>query len=198
MSPIKLTDLERSAQRREIVRMVIRVAATFVALFLVYYMLPARSRTGGVALLGLAVSILLFALIVVWLVRRIMRADFPGLRVIEVLALIIPLFLFLFATTYLAMSRGSIVSFSEPLSHTGALYFAITVISTVGFGDITPATDAARMVVGLQMVLDMVLIGAVVRVVIGAARSGFTHGPEPAQSDGAAGSSGSPETTGRD
>ena len=35
-------------------------------------------------------------------------------------------------------------NFSEPLSHTGALYFAVTVFSTAGFGDITPKQDVSQ------------------------------------------------------
>ena len=35
-------------------------------------------------------------------------------------------------------SRGS---FTQPLDHTTALYFTVTVFATVGFGDIVAATD---------------------------------------------------------
>ena len=43
--------------------------------------------------------------------------------------------------------------FSQKLDHSRALYFTITVFSTVGFGDITPTNDAARLAVGAQMLL---------------------------------------------
>ena len=39
------------------------------------------------------------------------------------------------------------------------IYFTTTVLTTVGFGDISPVSDTARIVVTLQMVLGMVLIG---------------------------------------
>lgn len=42
------------------------------------------------------------------------------------------------------LSNASAVTFSEQLDHTRALYLAITVFSTVGFGDITSKTDLAR------------------------------------------------------
>ena len=61
---------------------------------------------------------------------------------------------------------------SEPLNHTGALYLVITVFSTVGFGDITPKGDLARIVTSIQMLLDLVVIGAVVRLLTTAAKSG--------------------------
>jgi hypothetical protein len=40
---------------------------------------------------------------------------------------------------------------AEPLSRTDALYYTITVFSTVGFGDITPRADLARIVTMVQM-----------------------------------------------
>jgi voltage-gated potassium channel len=40
---------------------------------------------------------------------------------------------------------------AEPLSRTDALYYTITVFSTVGFGDVTPRADLARIVTMVQM-----------------------------------------------
>jgi len=56
------------------------------------------------------------------------------------------------------------------LTRTEALYFTVTVLSTVGFGDITPKTDVARIIVTIQMVLDLLVLGVVVRLILDAAR----------------------------
>jgi voltage-gated potassium channel len=56
------------------------------------------------------------------------------------------------------------------LTKTGSLYFTITVFSTVGFGDITPVTDAARLVVSVQMIGDLLVIGIVVKLITGVAK----------------------------
>ncbi len=42
----------------------------------------------------------------------------------------------------------------------------------VGFGDVTAVTDGARLVVTLQMLLDILLVGILAKVVIGASRIG--------------------------
>ena len=52
------------------------------------------------------------------------------------------------------------------------MYFAITVFATVGFGDITPKTDLARVVIMRQMLADLPVLGLVVRVMVGAVRAG--------------------------
>jgi hypothetical protein len=59
------------------------------------------------------------------------------------------------------------------MSRVGALYFTVTVFATVGFGDIVPVTDAARIVVMVQMVGDLVLVGVGVRVLLGAVQLGL-------------------------
>ncbi len=49
------------------------------------------------------------------------------------------------------MSANDPATFSEPLTKSGSLYFTVTVFSTVGFGDITPVTDTARLIVSVQI-----------------------------------------------
>ena len=59
------------------------------------------------------------------------------------------------------MERASAASFTEPLTRTDALYFTVTVFSTVGFGDISPKSEAARVVLIVQMLADLVLLWGV-------------------------------------
>ncbi len=74
-------------------------------------------------------------------------------------------------------------SFTEPLSRMAALYFSLSVFSTVGFGDIAAQTDLARGLVSLQIVCNLVLIGFGVRFVVAAVSWAKSHrspssGPE--------------------
>jgi hypothetical protein len=86
------------------------------------------------------------------------------------MARVLPLFIVLFAWIYAAMSVGDPSTFSEPLTKSGSLYFTITILSTVGFGDITPVTDAARLIVSVQMICDLVVIGIIVKLITGVAK----------------------------
>lgn len=56
-----------------------------------------------------------------------------------------------------------------------SLYFIITVFSTVGFGDITPKTDPARIVAIVQMLTDLAVLAVVVRLILGAATRGMAR-----------------------
>jgi len=78
------------------------------------------------------------------------------------------------------MARISASNFGEPLTHTDALYFTVTVFSTVGFGDITAKTEAARLVVTAQMITDLLVLGLGIRVILGAVTRSRQQRPEEA------------------
>ena len=94
----------------------------------------------------LAADIAIIAAVFAWQIRRISVAALPELRAIEALGIVIVLFLVAFSGIYLGMSHETPFTFTERLDQSKALYFTITIFSTVGFGDITPRTDAARLV----------------------------------------------------
>ncbi len=155
----------------------------WVVLLGVFYVAPVGVSSGAGDLARLVVAVVVLAAVVAWHASRIMRADFPELRAAVALGVVIPVFFVLFATIYLSMSHASGATFTQGLDHTRALYFTITVFSTVGFGDISPATDPARLVVSAQMILDLILIGGVVRILIGAAKRGVARAGAPESDD---------------
>ena len=162
-------------------RSALRALGSTVALVTIYYLLPFdRTSTGGAAAI-LVLGLVLLVGLVAFQVRSIIRSRFPALRAVEALATSVPLFLLLFAGSYLVLSTISARSFGQSLTHTDALYFTVTVFSTVGFGDITAKTEAARLVVTSQMIADLLIIGLGIRVILGAvARS---RQQQPADAD---------------
>lgn len=103
--------------------------------------------------------------------RGIRNSRHPGVRATEATFSSAFLFLAMFATVYVIISIDSPGSFTEDLTSFSALYYAITVMSTVGFGDITPTTVPARSVTMIQMALGLVYLGVVVRVFSSAAKN---------------------------
>jgi voltage-gated potassium channel len=146
----------------------LRATGSTVALVAIYYSLPLDHSSTWQAVTMLAIGLVLFIGLVAYQVRSITRSRFPALRAIESLATSVPLFLLLFASVYVVLAKLSSGNFGEPLTHTDALYFTVTVFSTVGFGDITAKTEAARLVVTSQMIADLLIIGLGIRVILGA------------------------------
>jgi len=163
-----LYELERS----QIVRTVLRAFLSAASLVAIYYLAPIPHHSHPNATPHVLVALGVFAVAMVFEVRKIVQSDQPMLRAGVALATLLPLFLVLFAWIYLVMSQASLTSFGTHLSRSSALYFAITVFSTVGFGDITAKTDPARLVVSIQMLADLVVIAVVVRIIFGAASRG--------------------------
>jgi voltage-gated potassium channel len=158
--------------RRLVVRALLRASGTATALVVLYFTLPLTGSIDRSTATLLVLGLLAFAGIVTWQVRSVLRSSYPGLRAIESLAAAIPLFLVLFAGLYLHIADLDGSAFSEPLSRVDALYFTITVFSTVGFGDIVPRAELARIVTMVQMLGDLVFVGLVLHVMIGAVKLG--------------------------
>jgi voltage-gated potassium channel len=151
-----------------IVRGVLRTVGSIAVLVALYYLLPLTQSSAGVAITILVIGLVVFIGLVAAQVRAIIGHPFPGLRAIEALATSVPLFLLLFASSYVVMAKMSASNFGERLTHTDGLYFTVTVFSTVGFGDITPKSQAARLVVTGQIIADLVILGLAIKVIVGA------------------------------
>ena len=89
-------------------------------------------------------GLILIGVVVTWQVRAILNAPFPRLRGFQTLISGIPLLLVVFAAVCYLTGQAQPDGFSEPMDKIGAMYFTVTVFSTVGFGDITAKTDLAR------------------------------------------------------
>jgi voltage-gated potassium channel len=157
-----------SASRRLVTLGLLRALATAVVLVALYYLLP-LDHINSVPL-TLAAGLLILLGVCAWQLRAIGRAKDPGVRAIVALASTVPLFLLLFASAYFEMTRASPANFTHHLTRTDALYFTVTTFSTVGFGDITPVSQSARLVLTAQMLLDLLALGLGIRVFAGAVR----------------------------
>jgi hypothetical protein len=173
MADAQLGDMEPRDRRRLIAASLLRSFLTAAVLVTLYYVAPVDGAWRLSAWLRLIVGSVVFVVVVVWEILRIIRSEFPGIRAIEALAATVPLFLLLFASTYFLMSTFGTGNFSqEDLTRTDALYFTVTVFSTVGFGDITATSETARLVVAGQMILDLIILGFGINAFMSAAKVG--------------------------
>jgi voltage-gated potassium channel len=165
------SDAKSTGQRRRPVLVgAVRTLATVAALFAIYYLLPLDHSARATTIIELAVGIAAVVAVVAWQIREISRSHHPNLRATEALAFTATLYLLLFATAYYLMDRAFSSTFTQALTRTDAVYFATTIFTTVGFGDITAKSEAARLVVTAQMLLDLVFLGVVVKLIVNAVK----------------------------
>ena len=170
-----LPELPRE-RRRLILRSGLRITAFTAVLIALYAFVPIPvGRSGALAVLEMAAGLLLFLLATGWQIRNIMRDDQPVLRAVEAVALALPILIIVFAFTYLTLSRADPASFSEHLDRVDAVYYTTSTLTTVGFGDITADSTAARTLVSIQMLFDLALIAGLVRLVVLATRTGLSR-----------------------
>lgn len=176
MTARRMIELTPAQRRLAVVRSVLREGLTVALLLVVYYQAPLSGRVTSRALQGLGVGLFAFAVMLLWQVHSVRAAKLPEMRAVEALLVAVPLFLVIFAAVYLSLSAATPSAFTEPLTHTTALYFTITTFATVGFGDITAHSDGVRAIVSVQMLLDLVVLGGLVRLLFRAARTGLSRG----------------------
>ena len=173
MSTAPLETLPAAERRRLVAIGLLRALATTVIVVAAYYLLPLNNLAGISLGVALAVGLLALTAVVVYQVRAIIRHRHSAVRAIEALAITVPVFLVLFAATYFMMEQSSPDGFNvDSLTRTDSLYFTVTVFATVGFGDITATSQVARVVVIAQMLLDLLVLGLVVKVFVGAVEIG--------------------------
>ncbi len=166
----RLRDLQRRDATLAIIVAVVRGVLGATLLVTAYYVLPIdTTRVVGIAIRA-AVALVLIAAVLLWQIRQIERSPMPILRAVDALAVAVTLMVVLFAGAYVTMSALEPRSFNQQLGRTDALYFTMTTLTTVGYGDIHAVTDPARIVVMVQMVFNVVVIGLGVKLISATAR----------------------------
>jgi voltage-gated potassium channel len=143
------------------------VVAYAALMLMAYFRLPAA--TLSITDVGVAVALVLAALgVLLWLfvrqIRRVPTADAPMVQSISALVVVFVPFLLLFSYIYLSLAargEGQMVGLK---THLDALYFTVTMLTTVGFGDISPSGQVARAVATTQMLVNVIFLGFLVRV----------------------------------
>jgi Ion channel len=148
------------------IRLTLRLVLTLVLLLGAYAVMPVG---GGdwwwAALPATLIGLGLFTLIFIRQLRKVAHADFPVVRAVEALEMTVLLFLILFAVLAVQLEATTPGSYSESLTKIDALYFAVTTLATVGYGDIAPVSETARVVGIIQMLGNLVLLGVAVRLI---------------------------------
>jgi len=161
---------DRRRARRRVMRSILRTVVVTGSVVAFYVIAPLDQRPTGAIGVRLLLELLVLVLVLGWQIREVTRSPHPVLRGVEAVVISVPLLVLTFAATYVMVDYNSPGSFTEALSRLDAAYLAVTILATVGFGDITPVTNAARSLVMSQMLVDLAFVGLVAKVLVGAVR----------------------------
>jgi voltage-gated potassium channel len=160
---------QRSEHHRLVRESLLRCAGIVVVLFGAFFLLPLR---GDRAWFGVALGIVILGgtipLAVVRL-RRVLTSDRPGIEAAEALVSLVSMLITGFAAVFYFMNREG-EHFNGLDTRVDAVYFTVTTLATVGYGDISATSQASRLIVTGQMLLNLLFVGVAVRVFITAAR----------------------------
>ena len=126
-----------------------------------YFLVPAdrlTMSTRSITVLLFAIGVPVAATLVIWQVRSYRRHAAGGTARALGLITILYLTMLMFALCYFAMASRHPEEFASLHTRVDALYFSFSVVSTVGFGDVHAAGQAARAAVVLQMAFDLIFI----------------------------------------
>lgn len=166
------------SQLRATVGTVLLMAVATAAYYLIP--VPGEMRKSSWAVLFFVGAGLLGALILL-AVRRLLRAgEDAGIRGLILLLTLTVLF-FSWCDESVAELPGQ---FAGLHGTTDALYFNVSTVATVGFGDVHPVGSLARAAVTVQIVFNLVFLGAAVSLISSAfRRRAQRRPPEPGRGD---------------
>ena len=146
-------------------RRALRSGLTVLGMLAVYAVvpIPGRRAPAAVDFLVLVVGVAVLAYVVIVLARQAARNDDSGLR-IEALIAIFYAFVVFYSVVYLGIASGP-DEFVGMADRVDSLYFTMTTLTTVGYGDIHAVGTVARIAVTTQLFFDVVFVGLAARLV---------------------------------
>lgn len=135
-----------------------------IAVLTFYFLMPVGARDAPVGTaLGLLVGLVSLVAVAGVVFNELRQAE-KHLRPVHLL-LAFELVLVIFSSAYylLAMQRPG--EFSGLNTRLDALYFSMTTMSTVGYGDITASGQIGRALVTVQLVFNLIFVAALVALV---------------------------------
>ena len=140
-----------------------------VLLLAIYYLVPIRETTSvpDQVMRG-TVALLVLVAVVTWITREVVRQS--SQRTAEVnqdrLLLLVVVGLMFFALIDLVIARTGPSEFIGLETKTDSLYFALTTLATVGFGDVHAEGQIARVLLIAQMIFNVAVLTRAAQVLL--------------------------------
>jgi hypothetical protein len=133
-----------------------------------YFVMPLRGERWWVGALVGTLAIVGTMPVTVRRVRAVRQAEQPVLVAIEAIVLLVSMLVLGFSAIYYAIDVEP-GQFEDLATRVDAVYFTVTTMATVGYGDVHAVGQASRAIVTVQMLANLTFVGIVVRVMARAA-----------------------------
>ncbi|WP_319460854.1 potassium channel family protein [Micromonospora sp. RTP1Z1] len=146
--------------------------AACALLVLAFFLVPLESDPNGLRLIlraaGTLLLVLTVALLVTGQVRRQLTAPTGGAEIRSLIRLVVALVtgLLVFALADYVVANGRPGQFAGLDTRVDALYFALTTLTTVGYGDVHAQGQIARVVVCVQMAFSIGVLATGASIVV--------------------------------
>jgi voltage-gated potassium channel len=150
-------------------RSIAQTALHVTGLTLVFWLMPISNQRWW---LGLVIGFLVVIGSVPLTVKRIKGVSTthsPYLEAALAILMMVAMVTIGFASMYMAMSKHN-QEFTDIHTKLDAVYFTVTTLATVGYGDLSPGGQLARAVAMTQMIVDILVIGVAARLAMRVAR----------------------------
>jgi voltage-gated potassium channel len=149
----------------------LRPVAALVGMVVVFFTVPGRTAWSDSAFILSVLAMVAGTVVLAWAitshVRRQLRGDSDDLQsLVMLLALVLVVFAFGFYTLERS-NPGQVAGLSTRID---AFYFTLATMATVGYGDVHAVGQVARALTAVQMIFNIIFVGALAAVLTGRVR----------------------------
>jgi len=150
---------------RRAARRVTEIAGVAIISLVIYFVIPLdgdfSNVIAGSMVVGAAVALVPLS---IRRARQVLTSDQPLLVAAQALCSVITLLIVSFASVYYVLAIDHDDQIAGIRTKIDALYFTVTIVSTVGFGDITATGQLARAIVAGHMIVNFALLAVAIRL----------------------------------
>ncbi len=149
-----------------------RLLLGVVGMLIIFYSVPVSTQeSAGRTAMAVIITLVGIAALAWAIVAQLKRQMQSRSEDVHTLVMLLVLVAIVFALAFFVLEEHSPGQVRGLFTRTDALYFTVSTLTTVGFGDIHAAGQLARGLVILQLVFNAVFVGALVSTVVGTIRS---------------------------
>lgn len=150
----------------------LRLLLGSLGLLVAFYAIPVSNQPARIGLpLALAVTLAGMAVLAWAIAEQVIRHRRGVRQNIPFMFMLLNLVVIFFALGYFILVEHSANQFTGIATRTDSLYFTVTILGTVAFGDVHAVGQFARTLVTLQIVFDFIFVAALISTIGSSLRS---------------------------